>query len=174
MTHPPELSDACEACQRPDRRSFLLSATLAVSGIALGLGATPREATAWSLSLVSGCRSAVGPDTITYPIPPVDGAQIDKVNEVILVRYHDTIYAFNLACPHRRVALEWFADQNFFQCPKHHSKYTPDGTFISGRATRGMDRFPVARDGSNVVVNVAKMFKQDEDTAGWNGARLAV
>lgn len=174
MTAPRDPSGPCDACARPDRRSFLLNATLAVSGIALGLGATPREAVAWPLSLVTGHRSSAGPDTITYPIPATDGAQIDKANEVILVRYQGEVYSFNLACPHRHVALEWFADQNFFRCPKHHSKYTPDGTFISGRATRGMDRFALTKDGGNVVVNVDQMFMQDKDPAGWAAAKLAV
>ncbi|MGH7591242.1 MAG: ubiquinol-cytochrome c reductase iron-sulfur subunit [Gemmatimonadales bacterium] len=164
----------CDACARPDRRSFLLNATLAISGIALGLGAAPREAAAWPLSLIDGQRDPAGPDTITYPIPATDGAQIDKTNEVILVRYQGEVYSFNLACPHRHVALEWFADKNIFQCPKHHSKYTPDGTFISGRATRGMDRFAMTRHGANVVVNVEQMFMQDKDPAGWAAAKLAV
>lgn len=165
---------ACDACASPDRRSFLLTATLAVSGIALGLGATPREAAAWSLSLIDGRRSGAAPDTITYPVPTADGAQIDKTNEVILVRYQREVYSFNLACPHRHVALEWFADQQIFQCPKHHSKYTPDGTFISGRATRGMDRFAMTLSGGNVVVDVDRMFMQDKDPAGWAAAKLAV
>lgn len=174
MNHDPHPDHPCDACARPDRRSFLLNATLAISGIALGLGAAPREAAAWPLSLIEGRRNADGPDTYTYPIPAADGAQIDKTNEIILVRYQGEVYSFNLACPHRRVALEWSADQNIFECPKHHSKYTPDGTFISGRATRGMDRFAMTRNGGSVVVDVDRMFKQDEDPAGWAAAKLAV
>ena len=54
--------------------------------------------------------------------------------------------------------------------PQQKSRYQPDGTFISGRATRGMDRLAVRRDGAEVVVNVETLFKQDVDLAGWTGA----
>jgi nitrite reductase/ring-hydroxylating ferredoxin subunit len=168
----PRLPDHCNACGLPDRRDFLRQSVLAVTGIALGLGLAPAQAMAWPLSLVTGQRA--GPDHLVYPIPLEDGAQIDKENEVILVRTNHTVYCFNLACPHRRVAINWFPDRQQFECPKHHSRYTPDGVFVSGRATRGLDRFALTRQDSNVSVDLTKMFKQDEDLAGWTGARLVV
>jgi nitrite reductase/ring-hydroxylating ferredoxin subunit len=166
--------DACDGCALPGRRAFLRDSTLAVTAIALGLGVPAREAAAWTLSRTTGRPAAGGADSVTYPIPPADGAQIDRTNQVILVRYQGTVYAFNLACPHRNVALEWFPDDHIFQCPKHHSRYQPDGTFISGRATRGMDRLAIRRDGGSVVVDLDTMFKQDEDPAGWNAAKVGV
>ena len=62
-----------------------------------------------------------------------------------------------------------------FQCPKHKSQYQPDGEFITGRATRGMDRLGIRRDGSTVVVDLDALHKQDDDPAGWAAAvvRLA-
>jgi hypothetical protein len=36
-----------------------------------------------------------------------------------------------------------------------------------------MDRFAVSKDGGELVVDVTKMYKQDEDPAGWNAAKLA-
>ena len=56
------------------------------------------------------------------------------------MRFQGVVYAFNLSCPHQNTALKWQPDDQRFQCPKHKSRYQPDGTFISGRATRGMDR----------------------------------
>ncbi|HEV8236844.1 MAG TPA: hypothetical protein VGP84_19660 [Gemmatimonadaceae bacterium] len=52
----------------------------------------------------------------------------------------------------------------------HERQYQPNGVFITGRATRGMDRFSVRRDGNKVVVDVNAMHKQDEDPSGWNAA----
>jgi len=106
----------------------------------------------------------------TYPIPVNDGAQIDHKNDVILVRWKNAIYAFNLSCPHQNTALRWNDKVHEFQCPKHHSRYKPDGTFIDGRATRNMDRFAVTKQGNNLVVDLDKVFEQDKDAAGWKAA----
>jgi len=96
--------------------------------------------------------------------------QIDKENQVILVRWQNAAYAFNLSCPHQNTALRWDDADHRFQCPKHHSKYRPDGVFIEGRATRGMDRLAIQRQGSELVVDLDKMFKEDEDGAAWTAA----
>jgi nitrite reductase/ring-hydroxylating ferredoxin subunit len=108
----------------------------------------------------------------SYPIPAQDGVQIDRDQEVILVRWQGAVYAFNLSCPHQRTALRWNQGATQFQCPKHHSKYRPDGAFVSGRATRGMDRFSITRAGDQVVVDVGAMHKEDQDQAGWDAAVL--
>jgi Rieske Fe-S protein len=127
-------------------------------------------------ALVIRFGSAIGRagDEHTYPIPAADGAVIDRDTEVILVRYQGKVFAFALSCPHQNTALKWLADEGRFQCPKHKSRYQPDGTFISGRATRGMDRFALRRDGDKVVVLLDTLFKQDKDPAGWAGADLTV
>jgi Rieske Fe-S protein len=111
---------------------------------------------------------------ITYPMPNVDGVQIDKDNEVILVRWQGNVYAFNLSCPHQRTTLRWNDSAKEFQCPKHKSKYTPSGGFISGRATRGMDRFAIQRAGNNIVVDVDQMFEEDENEVQWKTAFVKV
>ena len=45
---------------------------------------------------------------------------------------------------------------------------------MSGRATRGMDRFTITRSGDNVVVDVDAMHKEDKDPTGWASAMLKV
>lgn len=45
---------------------------------------------------------------------------------------------------------------------------------MSGRATRGMDRFTIIRSGDNVVVDVDAMHKEDKDPAGWAAAMLTL
>lgn len=107
---------------------------------------------------------------LAYPLPSTDGAIIDKENQLILARYQQKVYAFNLSCPHQHTALRWYPDDGQFQCPKHHSRYRPDGVFISGRATRSMDRLGIQRDGANVIVDVDKFYREDQNPAEWAAA----
>lgn len=159
----------CESCPvEPERRQFLQAVGTISLGVLLGLGVPGREAAALIPSATRALRRAGG--TVTYPIPPKDGVQIDRENEVILVRWQNAVYAFNLSCPHQNTALRWNEGDAQFQCPKHHSKYRPDGTFVSGRATRHMDRLNITRSGETVAVDVTAMHKDDVDHAGWAAA----
>jgi Rieske Fe-S protein len=89
---------------------------------------------------------------------------------VILARWQGSVYAFALACPHQNTALKWLDADQRFQCPKHKSKYRPDGSFIEGRATRGMDRFSLKRDGAGIAVDLGEIHEQDTDASGWASA----
>lgn len=117
---------------------------------------------------------ASGPSQVTFPIPGGDGATIDKKTQVILVRLQGKVIAFNLACPHENTALRWKPAVGRFECTKHDSKYSPDGTYIGGRATRNMDRLPIAREGANVVVDLSKFFKSDAQPKEWAAAVVGV
>lgn len=139
----------------------------------VALGVPNRVAAALPIAAVSGTRRGSG-GGVTYPIPAADGVSIDKTNEVILVRHAGAVYAFALSCPHQNTALRWNADEGRFQCPKHKSRYQPDGTFISGRATRNMDRLPIRRDGGTVIVDAERIFESDKDQAGWTAAVVTV
>jgi nitrite reductase/ring-hydroxylating ferredoxin subunit len=109
-----------------------------------------------------------------YPIPPRDQVTIDQDSEVILVRHAGRVFAFALSCPHQNTAVRWEEGSGIFECPKHHSKYQPDGTFISGRATRAMDRLPIRREGDRLLVNVDVALRQDKDVAAWTAAVVAL
>jgi nitrite reductase/ring-hydroxylating ferredoxin subunit len=164
--------EGCAACElASDRRLFIQRLSLVVGATLLGLGIPRRAAAAIRPGFVRGL--AIG-NTVSYPIPAADGVQIDRTNEVILTRWAGMVYAFNLACPHQRTALRWISADNRFECPKHHSKYQPDGTYISGRATRAMDRLGIRREGGNVVVDLDVMYKDDQDPRDWSGAQVAV
>jgi Rieske Fe-S protein len=159
----------CEACGLPaSRREFIRELSLTVASVLAALGVGSRAAAALPVSAVDAL--ARQGSRHTYPIPAEDGVEIDRKAEIILVRWKGAVYAFNLSCPHQRTALRWINKDLRFKCPKHNSRYEPDGTFIDGRATRGMDRFDVAHEGTNVVVNVDAMHKQDVDPAGWTAA----
>jgi len=152
-------SDHCEDCVLSERRAFLREVTAWLAAAALA-----------PLPIRFGRATLIRGSDLTYPIPAADGATIDHDNQLILVRFQGKAYAFNLSCPHQNTALRWHPEDGQFQCPKHHSRYTPDGVFISGRATRSMDRFAVKRDGANILVDLDRLFRQDQDAADWNTA----
>ena len=164
--------DACDGCGAwgASRRDFLRAGALALAllgGSRLPLAAATRGTV---LRFAAGRPRDDG--TVTYEIPDADGATIDRGNQMILVRWEDRVYAFALSCPHQRTALRWEEDDRRFQCPKHHSKYQPDGTFISGRATRGMDRYPIRLEQGKIVVDTGSLYHNDEDSAGWDAAAV--
>lgn len=168
-----EAGAGCEACPiSHTRRDFLRDGAIAALGIfaSLGLGSTAAAALPVRAARLIRATAA----TKTYALPAADGADIDKDEGVILVRWQGNVYAFNLSCPHQNTALRWNEGEHRFQCPKHHSQYQPDGTFITGRATRGMDRFPVTRSGNDVVVDIDHMIKQTENMAAWQAAVIHV
>ena len=140
------MHDGCNDCPLIDRRSFLQSAAL-------------------MLPVIAGVR--ISREEKSYPFPTTDGVQIDKDQDVIISRTQGKVLAFNLACPHQNTALKWDGGKTRFQCPKHKSIYTPEGVFVEGRATRGMDRFAVRRDGSSLVVNLDVLYEQDKDGDKW-------
>ena len=152
------------------RRQFLRTVgCFTVSAAALGLNAADLSA----LPVSFGGGDVAGAER-RYPVPAGDGVTIDKAGQVILVRYQSQMYAFNLACPHQNQVLRWLPKEGRFQCPKHESKYQPTGVFMNGRATRNMDRLAVRVEGSELLVNVDKMFKSDEDPSGWAHATVAI
>jgi Rieske Fe-S protein len=158
---PSASSDECAGCTLHNRRDFLLDALRAGAAALAAIGMAPGAAEAMPLRWISAI-AAKGEER-TYPVPAADGVQIDKDNEVILARAGKSVYAFSLACPHQNTALRWDAGNNRFQCPKHKSKYRPDGTFIEGRATRGMDRYAVRLVGNSVAVDIDKLYQEDTD-----------
>jgi nitrite reductase/ring-hydroxylating ferredoxin subunit len=160
-----ESSDSpCRHCPSSSRRAFLAEAAAAL----VSLGVLPQALSAMAIAEVVGERGAGS--EVGYPIPPADGATIDKQNQVILARHQGLGYAFALSCPHQNTALRWIDDATGYQCPKHKSRYQPDGTFVSGRATRNMDRLPIRSDGRQLLVDVDRVYESDKDPAGWAAA----
>ena len=158
---------ACPLSEAMQRREFLrdgVSRVLFAIG-ALGIGSA--RASAMTIAFASGTGSRADK---TYAIPAADGVVIDKDESVIIARFDGSIYAFSLACPHQNTVLRWDGSNGRFQCPKHRSRYKPDGSFIEGRATRGMDRFAVKRDGENLAVNLDALYREDENPAQWKAA----
>jgi Rieske Fe-S protein len=152
------------------RRAFLqTSGCFALALVAAGV--LPRELLARPIGTVTGTTSG---QERTYPIPGVDGVSIDRVEQVILVRSQNRAFAFALSCPHQTAAVRWVENDHRFQCTKHDSKYQPDGVYTSGRATRNMDRFPIRRDATSLIISLDRVFRSDVDAAGWAAAFVAL
>ena len=163
---------ACCDCPLVDRRGFLADAAAFAATVLVSLGASPARAAAMGLNVVPRLR--VGLDEHAYPLPASDGASINNDDYVIIARYEGKAYVFNLSCPHQNTALRWHPDDEQFECPKHHSRYRPDGTFISGRATRSMDRFKVRQNGDKIVADLDTLYRQDKNAAEWNAAFITL
>jgi nitrite reductase/ring-hydroxylating ferredoxin subunit len=168
----PQPTDPCAGCRVGDRRAFLREVAAALGALA-ALGLAPDEAAGLDLRRVTG-RRETGCSDCRYPVPAADGASIDQKHQVILVRYHGMGYAFALSCPHQNTALRWVDAAQRFQCPKHKSQYQPDGTFITGRATRNMDRLPIRLEGGELVVDADHVFESDKDPVGWGAAQVTL
>ena len=164
--------ESCDECTRTSRRGFLerISGAALAAALASELSGPDAEA----LPVAEMQAAGAGGDERTYPLPAADGVTIDRDAQVILVRHQNRVFAFALACPHENTALRWRQQDVRFQCPRHESKYQPDGTFISGRATRNMDRFAVRLAGDTVVVDLNRWFRSDRQPAEWNAAVVAL
>ncbi len=160
-----DAASGCGADCFVGRRAFLRDAMTAAAVIAGVSALGPMR----QLSAMEP-RSAAG--TVKYPIPAADSVSIDTTNEVILCRSAGEVYAFALSCPHQNTALRALPGSGGFQCSRHKSRYQPNGTFVSGKATRNMDRLQISRAGDTVVVDPEVAFLSDEEPDKWNAAKV--
>ena len=169
------LHDAMNAPAAVERREFLRVAGVALASIGF-LSLRPSAALAMPVAGGNALASRSGDRASEkrYAVPTTDSVTIDKDNSVIIARAGGKVFAFSLSCPHQNTALRWDNDDKVFMCPKHKSHYKPDGSFIDGRATRDMDRLPIRRDGSQLVVDVDDVIQQDEKQKEWTAAFVAL
>lgn len=131
----------------------------------------PIELRALSLAIVDSTDAG---QERGFAIPSGDSVSIDRRSSSILVRLHDRVFACALACPHEQAAVKWVTKAARFQCTKHDSIYTPEGIYHSGRATRNLDRFPIRRDGAQVMVRLDQVFRSDLHPSEWTNANVSV
>jgi nitrite reductase/ring-hydroxylating ferredoxin subunit len=160
--------DDCTGCDGTSRRAFLQTAGCFATTLAL-FGLVGGDASALDVTFLAGTQAG---NERTYPVPAADGVTVDRDAQVIIARVNGRVAAMALSCPHQNAAVKWLEKDHRFQCTRHDSQYTPDGTYTSGRATRNMDRFPIRRDGSTLHVDVTKVFHSDQDPAGWAAASV--
>lgn len=149
-----------------DRRAFLRAAALGVLGALAGEAALPELAAAIGTTTPTRSRRA----ELRYVLPARDGVKVDESNEVILVRWQGSAYAFSAKCPHRGGRLEWRPAESRVYCPKHKARFRADGAHDSGRQSRDLDRYDIRRDGSSLVIRLDVLRRADTDPAGWAAA----
>ena len=163
------MSPHCAGCAGDgSRRGFIRQVTAILAGVAGSQRIGPGRLAGLPIAFATGRPTSA--DEAAYPIPAEDGATIDKPREVILVRFEKAVYAFALSCPHQKTPLRWKPEASQFQCPKHKSRFQPDGSFIDGRATRNMDRYAIRREGDEVRVSLDKLYREDENREAWIAA----
>lgn len=153
-------------CEQLTRRRFLQGGGCAVLTLT-SLGFAPDAV----VPVFAAAGSGRGPER-SYPVPSTDGVTIDRGAQVILVRVSGKVAAMSLACPHENAVVKWLPKDRKFQCSKHDSQYTPNGTYTSGHATRNLDRFPIRREGGSVVVSIDRVYRSDQDAQGWAAAAV--
>ncbi len=109
-----------------------------------------------------------------HDIPSTDSISVDVGNDLILARWQARVYAFSLKCPHRGTRLEWHADEQRIFCPKHKARFKPDGAHDTGRQSRDLDRYAIARQGGSVAVDLGTVLRADADTKAWSAAVVSM
>jgi cytochrome b6-f complex iron-sulfur subunit len=64
--------------------------------------------------------------------------------------------ALYMVCVHLGCLYKWEPSNKRFECPCHGSKYTKDGYYIEGPATRSLDWFEMTVEGDLVNVHTGK------------------
>ena len=139
-----------------------MTLTLAALGLGTDLLALP----------VSEATGVAQGNDRRYPVPASDSVTVDQKAQVLLVRHAGNVFALALACPHQHAAVRWLDKEQRFECTKHHSKDDPDGKYLSGRATRNLDRFPIRKDATGPIVDVSKVWQADKNPNEWASAAV--
>ena len=67
------------------------------------------------------------------------------------------IQALYRKCVHLGCSVPFCTTSTLFECPCHGSKYRLTGEHFDGPAPRGLDRFPVAIEGGNLIVDTSSL-----------------
>ena len=168
-------TDPCSGCAVIARRDFLRTAGLMAAGTLVALGASPAIAAAAPMEFVTARGGCARRKDVSRS---GQGRHADRQGQ----RRDDHALAGQgvrlrpgLPAPEHGAALVREGHRSS-SAPSTTRASTPDGVYIkdSGRATRGLDRFAVRKDGNNVVVNLDKLYQEDEDEAAWKTAFVTV
>ena len=76
----------------------------------------------------------------------------------LVKRNSGEIIAFDPRCTHGLCSYAWLPDVGQFSCHCHDGKFAPDGSVISGKPTRALDRLVVRVTGDVIEVDVPGNF----------------
>lgn len=165
---------SCEGCPvATGRRAFLRDAAMAATA-AIAAVAVVKPAAAFAEAVREIAPTTARLLERKYAIPTVDGVSIDVANSVMLARWENRLYGFSLRCPHKGAPLEWRASEQRVFCPKHKARFLADGSHVSGRGSRDLDRYGIRRTGGAVVVDLSRPLRQDRDPDAWQRAVLSL
>jgi cytochrome b6-f complex iron-sulfur subunit len=89
---------------------------------------------------------------VPYPKDDVSKAKAVYTGGV-LTGMEQGLTALYQKCVHLGCRVPWCKSSQWFECPCHGSKYNRVGEKTGGPAPRGLDRFPVAVEGGQIVVD---------------------
>ena len=73
--------------------------------------------------------------------------------------YGGSLYALYQKCTHLGCRVPLCDSSEMFECPCHGSVYNIKGEYIAGPAPRGLDRFPVTIEGSDIRVDTGTLIE---------------
>ena len=134
----------------PSRRTFLVNAWKSAGAALIGAGGytayealRPLTAGAAGAKITVGDASRFAEGTSTY----LPAGRLYVVN----VKSH--LFALSQKCPHLGCKVPFCESSGRFECACHGSVYDLAGEYVSGPTPRGMDRYDLKLDGTNVVVD---------------------
>ena len=100
------------------------------------------------LGLAEQFRAGAEPRKVDVIAPVVKDAWMASRNVVLGAAWvrrtaPDKIVALSAICPHLGCAVGWDAGAGNFLCPCHDSRFSPEGTKLTGPSERGMDELPL-------------------------------
>ena len=149
-------NEPAPAEETPSRRSFgyaiiyglgaLISAALAVPAtLYLLVPPKTRKEQSWVEAGDISQLPPGAPEEMTFRRVHTDGWKIysEKGTAWVVKTAEGKVMAFSPACTHLGCAYHWDAGKSEFHCPCHESRFSMDGTVLSGPAPRPLDRFEV-------------------------------
>jgi cytochrome b6-f complex iron-sulfur subunit len=96
-------------------------------------------------------------------LPPTDAPPIpETAGKFWLVNTTDEgPKALYMVCTHLGCLYKWAQSNNRFECPCHGSKFSREGFYIEGPASRSLDTFEITEEQGLVVVNTGKRIIGD-------------
>jgi cytochrome b6-f complex iron-sulfur subunit len=90
---------------------------------------------------------------------PDDGVLVVPAARAYLTREDGEIVALWSRCPHLGCRVPWCESAGEFECPCHGTTFNRLGEHRNGPAPRGMDRFEVAIEDDQLVINTGVIIK---------------
>jgi cytochrome b6-f complex iron-sulfur subunit len=90
-----------------------------------------------------------------YPKSALPAAKKVPSYKPLISGMEQGVVALYQRCVHLGCRVPWCDTSQWFECPCHGSKYNAVGEKRDGPAPRGLDRFTVAIDGGNVIIDTS-------------------